>query len=227
MTNKSIPKEERIILAAEQVFSHKGYRQATLDEIIKIADTGKGTVYKYYKNKENLFYTLVNNKNKPFAEKLQQIVLGELDFEDKLKQYCRELIKFMQRNYIIWQVLLFEMTVNDAGWKLKFDAETGTFQVQLKWGQLPTEAEIASAQRYYEIIHTEISALELILTEGMDKGILKPTKEVQLWASNIFFGIIMSLFQWLDEVDNSITAEEAITRNVNLITDRFLNGNKI
>ncbi|MDD4320024.1 MAG: helix-turn-helix domain containing protein [Acidaminococcaceae bacterium] len=34
--------------AAERVFSHKGYSQATLDEIIKIADTGKGTVYKWF-----------------------------------------------------------------------------------------------------------------------------------------------------------------------------------
>ena len=51
--NSSLSKEKRILKAAEKVFSHKGYSQATLDEIIKIADTGKGTVYKYYKNKES------------------------------------------------------------------------------------------------------------------------------------------------------------------------------
>lgn len=41
---KLVPKNERILRAAEAVFSKKGYRQATLDEIVKIADTGKGTV---------------------------------------------------------------------------------------------------------------------------------------------------------------------------------------
>lgn len=45
---KLVPKNERILRAAEAVFSKKGYRQATLDEIVKIADTGKGTVYKYF-----------------------------------------------------------------------------------------------------------------------------------------------------------------------------------
>ena len=50
---KLVPKNERILRAAEAVFSKKGYRQATLDEIVKIADTGKGTVYKYFNNKEN------------------------------------------------------------------------------------------------------------------------------------------------------------------------------
>ena len=57
---KLVPKNERILRAAEAVFSKKGYRQATLDEIVKIADTGKGTVYKYFNNKENLFYTLIH-----------------------------------------------------------------------------------------------------------------------------------------------------------------------
>jgi len=52
-------KKIRILQAAEIIFSRKGYVQATLDEIIELADTGKGTVYKYFGNKDNLFYTLV------------------------------------------------------------------------------------------------------------------------------------------------------------------------
>ena len=60
MTEKQeLSKEQRILKAAEQVFSRKGYTDATLDEIIKIADTGKGTVYKYFGNKDFLFYTLI------------------------------------------------------------------------------------------------------------------------------------------------------------------------
>lgn len=66
---QSFSKEKRILKAAEKVFSRKGYMQATLDEIIQIADTGKGTVYKYYQNKENLFYTLVNGKNQKLLKK--------------------------------------------------------------------------------------------------------------------------------------------------------------
>jgi len=48
-------KKLRILQAAEIIFSRKGYVQATLDEIIELADTGKGTVYKYFGNKDNLF----------------------------------------------------------------------------------------------------------------------------------------------------------------------------
>lgn len=39
--DKTLPKDQRILLAAEEVFSRRGYVQATLDEIIALADTGK------------------------------------------------------------------------------------------------------------------------------------------------------------------------------------------
>ena len=59
----SLPKDIRILQAAEKVFSQHGYEKATLDEIIALADVGKGTVYKYFGNKEHLFYKLVADKN--------------------------------------------------------------------------------------------------------------------------------------------------------------------
>ena len=55
-------KKASLLAAAEEVFTSKGYTDATLDEIIKLADTGKGTVYRYFGNKENLFYQLVLGK---------------------------------------------------------------------------------------------------------------------------------------------------------------------
>lgn len=48
----SLPKDIRILQAAEEVFSQHGYEKATLDEIIALADVGKGTVYKYFGNDE-------------------------------------------------------------------------------------------------------------------------------------------------------------------------------
>jgi AcrR family transcriptional regulator len=43
-------KKERILAAAEEVFSKRGYTQSTLDEIIKIADTGKDAQNPFFIN---------------------------------------------------------------------------------------------------------------------------------------------------------------------------------
>ena len=53
-------KKASLLAAAEEVFTSKGYTDATLDEIIKLADTGKGTVYRYFGNKENLVNCKLN-----------------------------------------------------------------------------------------------------------------------------------------------------------------------
>ena len=61
-------KRQQILDAAGVVFARKGYHKATVDEIIALADTGKGTVYNYFVNKEQLFYTLIQERSAPFEE---------------------------------------------------------------------------------------------------------------------------------------------------------------
>lgn len=94
----SLPKDIRILQAAEEVFSQHGYEKATLDEIIALADVGKGTVYKYFGNKEHLFYKLVADKNAPFLEKLHQAIDSADSFEDKLKKYFEVMVHFYVAN---------------------------------------------------------------------------------------------------------------------------------
>ncbi|MDX2430370.1 MAG: TetR/AcrR family transcriptional regulator [Bacteroides sp.] len=47
-------RKEEIIQAAEQVFFSKGFEQSTMDDIAEKAELSKGTLYLYFKNKEDL-----------------------------------------------------------------------------------------------------------------------------------------------------------------------------
>ena len=51
-------KRERILVAAKTVFAEKGFANATIAGIAARADIGKGTVYEYYKSKEELFFAV-------------------------------------------------------------------------------------------------------------------------------------------------------------------------
>lgn len=58
---KEREKERRrneILDAAEKVFFSKGLHNATMDEVAEAAELSKGTVYLYFKNKEDLFYAI-------------------------------------------------------------------------------------------------------------------------------------------------------------------------
>lgn len=51
---------ERILDAALNIFSQKGYHDARLDEIVGESQTSKGSIYFYFPNKEKLFLALVD-----------------------------------------------------------------------------------------------------------------------------------------------------------------------
>lgn len=51
-------RREEIINAAEKIFFEKGLAVATMDEIAESAELSKGTLYLYYKSKEDLYLTV-------------------------------------------------------------------------------------------------------------------------------------------------------------------------
>ncbi len=51
-------RREDIITAAQKIFFEKGLPSATMDEIAEAAELSKGTLYLYYKSKEDLYLTV-------------------------------------------------------------------------------------------------------------------------------------------------------------------------
>jgi len=51
-------RRQQIIVAAKRVFSEKGYTRTTIEDIAHEAELSPGTLYLYFKNKEELFASL-------------------------------------------------------------------------------------------------------------------------------------------------------------------------
>src|SRR5690242_130861 len=52
---------DRIRRAGAQVFSERGYEQATMEEVAERAELGKATLYYYFQNKQELFVDIVEH----------------------------------------------------------------------------------------------------------------------------------------------------------------------
>ena len=111
----SLPKKERILIAAEDVFSRRGYTKATLDEIIALADTGKGTLYKYFGNKDNLFYTLIEEKHSHLMDELHSLTAQQPDIRGKLQAYLNCMLKFLRTNKGLWLIVWYELNAAHQG----------------------------------------------------------------------------------------------------------------
>ena len=216
--DKDLPKNERILLAAEEVFAKYGFEKATLDEIITLADVGKGTVYKYFGNKEKLFYKLVYDKNLPFVARLQQVVAEEKDLASKLIAYFKEMISFYYENYALWQVIYFEMIGARYGCRVKY-IDNG-IEVVPRYPAMQISEEIKeSVIRYHRIMADEINVLKDILLEGLEQGLLKEGNVDEIRKS-LFFGVVMHIFYSVDIVKTNLAPEQFAA----IIVDRFLYG---
>lgn len=55
-----IQKRKDIALACKKLFVSKGIKRLTISEVASVANIGKGTVYEYFKNKEEIVFEIIN-----------------------------------------------------------------------------------------------------------------------------------------------------------------------
>lgn len=74
---KEREKEQRrldILDAAERIFFSKGWKVATMDEVAEEAELSKGTLYLYYKNKDELFLAISYRGIKMMVDQFREAV---------------------------------------------------------------------------------------------------------------------------------------------------------
>lgn len=74
--------------AALEVFAEKGFAAAKLDEIARRAGVSKGTLYLYFKDKEDLFRAVVRNAIAPNVEAITSVIAqAETPFPDLVRMF--------------------------------------------------------------------------------------------------------------------------------------------
>ena len=70
------PKYKQIIDAAVVVIAENGYHNAQVSKIAKQAGVADGTIYLYFKNKEDVLISLFQEKMGQFVEKIYEELAG-------------------------------------------------------------------------------------------------------------------------------------------------------
>lgn len=78
-------KREHILRAALEVFKEKGYANTSIMDIARRANMGKGTLYLYFKNKDELLYSVFME-----CSMIPSLVNWSFDLEAPLEQVLRD-----------------------------------------------------------------------------------------------------------------------------------------
>ena len=76
-TNGNQATQDRILQAAGDVFSQKGYHGANVDEIVRLAETSKGGIYFHFPSKEVLFFAVMDGLASKLVSKVDRAVSRE------------------------------------------------------------------------------------------------------------------------------------------------------
>ncbi|HWP83400.1 MAG TPA: TetR/AcrR family transcriptional regulator [Bacteroidota bacterium] len=159
-------RREEIITAAQKVFFEKGLQTATVDEIAEVAELSKGTIYLYYKSKEDLYLAVMLRGKDILAEMFESIVAGSEPVLLKLVKLGEAYQEFFKKHTKYFRMFRF------------FENPQFHTQVTPEMNELCSQ----SNQRVWK------SVIDL-LQEGIDRGLIKselkaPEAAVMLWSSS-------------------------------------------
>ncbi|MDU4961584.1 MAG: TetR/AcrR family transcriptional regulator [Sporomusaceae bacterium] len=194
-TEHSGNKRRQILDAAYTVFSRKGFHRTTIDEIIALAATGKGTVYNYFVNKEQLFYTLTQEISQVFETDLAAAVNAADDPLCKLRRLVRLILAFYGKHGDLWRVLMHEMRGFGNDHNSRISAKM--------------------REKYQCFFQRTIGSLEQAIAEGIAAGAIRSC-DPSVAAHAVFSVLATMAFQHYIGDDSDAAADQ--------VTDTFLYG---
>ncbi len=100
-------RRQLIMNAAQRLFEKKGYESTTVDEIAAEAELGKGTIYSYFKSKDEIYIAILEQGLEILKERVFQVVDGQLSavetlyaLYDTFIQYHRERRDFAETLFV-------------------------------------------------------------------------------------------------------------------------------
>jgi AcrR family transcriptional regulator len=96
----SVDRKKQILDAAAKSFSLFGYKATTMDQVAKLANVGKGTIYNFFKNKEDLFHEIVSSLIAEMKEAAEQSFDEEDSFVEKVHRALYQVLDFRRKHQL-------------------------------------------------------------------------------------------------------------------------------
>jgi len=182
-----VPRRDRrheIMAAAERLFTSRRYHEVTTDDIAQAARVGKGTIYRYFEDKDDLFFQVGMSGFEELCEVVRTTVPGDAPFREQLLRACGEIPKFFRR-----RAQLFRM----------MQAEEG----RMRWQQPKIR------QRWTAHRKKLVAAVAAIVAKGVAEGQVRRDIPCEVLA-NFLLGMLRTRGRDLADAPQAMQRDEVI-----------------
>jgi len=163
---------KEILSAAEKLFAARGFFPTTMNEIAQEAQFGTGTLYKYFKSKEDLYFTLIDEKTAEINGPVKAELSKKIPAVERIEKILRIQFNFFERNRDFFRIYISERSRFE--WTVKDDLGKGIHEKMVAYIDLLTQ----------------------VMKQGIKDGAFKPKDPMDL--AHALVGIVNSfVFEWL------------------------------
>lgn len=90
-------KREQMLEIAAELFAKKNYHEVMIDDVARLTNVAKGTVYNYFTSKQELYFTIMSSKLQNLNTSLRNKIAAEISIIDSLHSYVIHLYMFMMK----------------------------------------------------------------------------------------------------------------------------------
>lgn len=160
---------EQIIIAAERIFSEKGFAQTTIEDISKASEYSRRTIYAYYESKEDILHCIIAKGLLSLKQDIGSALQENCDFLEQYFEVCTAMKKYQ----------------TECPYSLENVTGAKTSKLDLE--------HLSPAVTQILTLGTEVNAqLESLIQNGKEQGAIRQ-EIVPMWAVYILWSNIMSL----------------------------------
>lgn len=154
--NRALRKRQ-INYSARKVFAEKGYHATSVEDIISHAGISRGTFYKYYKSKREVFGELLDSLTRALEMNIKRVDLSAdaPPIVDQMLGNVQRILETLTNNLDLTSILLHAAVGIDPDFDKKLD----------------------------EFYDSTLALIELSLSHGQEMGIIRPCNvEIAAWT---------------------------------------------
>ncbi len=167
----AIPREEkfqRILDAAIEAFAEVGYYQCQVSKIARLAGVADGTIYLYFKNKEDILVRLFQERMGDFIHDIRSQLNDCHSTRERLKAIIKTHFSYMEKNRSLAIVTQLELRQSDI-------------KIRMAIG--------GPLKEYFKLI-------EEVITEGIEQGEVVPM-DVRIARQLVFGSLDEATSDWI------------------------------
>ncbi len=105
---KTVVKKDEILSASSRVFAEKEFHEVLIDDVAALAGVGKGTVYRYFRTKEELYFETILQAFDDLYARLVRTSSREISATRRLERIARETLQFSWQRRHLFRLLQTE-----------------------------------------------------------------------------------------------------------------------